>query len=46
VGYEKYGSDDRIPALIVSEISSNEFHKNWVSLIKKAYNIKRFYIPK
>jgi hypothetical protein len=36
---KKAGTDDQIPALIESEISSKEFRKNWARLIQKIYNV-------
>jgi len=34
---KKAGTDDQVPALIESEISSKEFRKNWARLIQKIY---------
>ena len=36
---KKAGTDDQIPALIESEISSKEFRKKWARLIQKIYNV-------
>jgi hypothetical protein len=36
---KKAGTDDQVPALIESEISSEEFRKNWARLIQKIYNV-------
>ncbi len=39
---KKAGTDDQVPALIESEISSKEFRefrKNWARLIQKIYNV-------
>jgi len=32
---KKAGTDDAVPALIESELSSKEFRKNWARLIQK-----------
>ncbi len=32
---KKAGTDDAVPALIESEVSSKEFRKNWARLIQK-----------
>ena len=41
VVYEKKaGTDDQMPALTESEVSSKEFRKNWVRLIQKIYPVK------
>jgi len=41
VVYEKKArTDDQIPALIESEVSSKDFRKNWVRLIQKIYPVK------
>jgi len=37
---KKVGTDDNVPALIDSEVSSKEFRKNWARLIQKIYNVK------
>jgi ribosomal protein S27E len=36
---KKAGTDDQVPALIESEISSKEFRKNWARLIQKIYHV-------
>jgi hypothetical protein len=36
---KKTGTDDALPALIESEVSSKEFRKNWARLIQKIYNV-------
>jgi hypothetical protein len=36
---KKAGTDDQVPALIESEISSKEFRQNWARLIQKIYNV-------
>ena len=36
---KKAGTDDQVPALIESDISSKEFRKNWARLIQKVYNV-------
>ena len=36
---KKAGTDDAVPTLIESEISSKEFRKNWARLIQKIYNV-------
>ena len=36
---KKAGTDDDVPALIESEVSSKEFRKNWARLIQKIYNV-------
>ena len=33
------GTDDQVPALIESELSSKEFRKNWARLIQKIYHV-------
>jgi hypothetical protein len=38
---KKAGTDDQVPALIESEISSKEFRKNWAQLIQKIYPPRR-----
>ncbi len=37
---KKAGTDDAVPALIESEVSSKEFRKNWARLIQKIYPVK------
>ena len=36
---KKAGSDDRVPALIDSDISRKAFRKNWARLIQKIYHV-------
>lgn len=36
---KKAGVDDRVPALIESEVSPKEFRQNWARLIQKIYNV-------
>jgi hypothetical protein len=36
---KKAGTDDAVPALIESEVSSKEFRKSWARLIQKIYNV-------
>jgi hypothetical protein len=38
---KKAGTDDAVPALIESEVSSKEFRKNWARLIQK-YTLLNF----
>jgi hypothetical protein len=33
------GTDDQVPALIESEVSSKDFRKRWARLIQKIYNV-------
>ena len=42
----KAGTDDAVPALIESEVSSKEFRKNWARLIQKIYNVNPLLCPK
>jgi RNase adaptor protein for sRNA GlmZ degradation len=37
---KKTGTDDAVPALIESEVSSKEFRKSWARLIQKIYPVK------
>ncbi len=37
---QKAGTDDQVPALIESEVSSKEFRQNWARLIQKIYPVK------
>ncbi len=37
---KKAGTDDAVPALIESEISSKDFRKNWARLIQKIYPVE------
>ncbi len=43
---KKAGTDNQVPALIESEISSKEFRKNWARLIQKIYNVNPLLCPK
>ena len=43
---KKAGTDDDVPALIESEVSSKEFRKNWARLIQKIYNVNPLVYPK
>ena len=43
---KKAGTDDAVPALIESEVSSKEFRKNWARLIQKIYNVNPLLCPK
>jgi len=43
---KKAGTDDDVPALIESEVSSKEFRKNWARLIQKIYNVNPLLCPK
>ena len=43
---KKAGTDDAVPALIESEVSSKEFRKNWARLIQKIYNVNPLLFPK
>jgi len=43
---KKAGTDDDVPALIESEVSSKEFRKNWARLIQKIYNVNPFVCSK
>ncbi len=36
---KKASTDDAVPALIESEVSSKEFRNNWARLIQKIYNV-------
>jgi len=38
---KKSGTDDDVPALIESEVSSKEFRKSWARLIQKIYPPRR-----
>ena len=42
---KKAGTDDAVPALIESEVSSKEFRKNWARLIQKIYHIDPLLCP-
>ncbi len=39
------GTDDEVPALIESKVSSKEFRKNWARLIQKVYNVNPHLMP-
>ena len=43
---KKAGTDDQVPALIDSDISSKAFRKNWARLIQKIYNVDPLLCPK
>jgi len=43
---KKAGTDDVVPALIESEVSSKEFRKNWARLIQIIYNVNPLLCPK
>jgi hypothetical protein len=43
---KKAGTDDAVPALIESEVSSKEFRKNWARLIQKIYHVDPLLCPK
>ena len=43
---KKAGTDDAVPALIESEVSSKEFRKNWARLIQKIYKVNPLLCPK
>ncbi len=43
---KKAGTDDAVPALIESEVSSKEFRKNWARLIQEIYNVNPLLCPK
>ena len=43
---KKAGTDDAVPALIESEVSSKELRKNWARLIQKIYNVNPLLCPK
>jgi len=43
---KKAGTDDQVPALIDSDISRQEFRKNWARLIQKIYNLDPLLCPK
>jgi hypothetical protein len=40
------GTDDQVPALIESELSSKEFRRNWARLIQKIYHVDPLFCPK
>ncbi len=43
---KKAGTDDQVPALIDSDISRQEFRKNWARLIQKIYHVDPLLCPK
>ena len=43
---KKAGTDNQVPALMESEISSKEFRMSWARLIQKIYNINPLLCPK
>jgi hypothetical protein len=43
---KKAGTDDQVPALIESDISSKEFRQNWARLIQKVYHVDPLLCPK
>ena len=43
---KKANTDNQVPALIESEISSKKFRKNWTRLIQKIYNVNPLLCPK
>jgi hypothetical protein len=43
---KKAGADNDLPALIESDVSPKEFHKNWARLIQKIYNVDPLLCPK
>jgi hypothetical protein len=43
---KKAGTDDAVPALIESEVSSKEFRKNWARRIQKIYHVDPLLCPK
>ncbi len=43
---KKAGTDDSVPALIESEVSSKEFRRNWARLIQKIYHVDPLLCPK
>jgi len=42
---KKAGTDDAVPALIESEVSSKEIRKNWARLIQTIYNVNPLLCP-
>ena len=42
---KKAGVDDRVPALIESEVSPKEFRQNWARLIQKIYHSNPLLCP-
>jgi hypothetical protein len=43
---KKTGSDDQVPALVESAVSSTAFRRNWARLIQKIYQIEPLLCPK
>ena len=43
---KKAETDDKVPALIDSDISKKKFRKNWARLIQKIYNVDPLICPK
>jgi hypothetical protein len=43
---KKEGTDNEVPALIESEVSSQQFRKNWARLIQIIYNVSPLLCPK
>ena len=43
---KKTGSDDQVPALVESAVSSTAFRRNWARLIQKIYQIDPLLCPK
>jgi hypothetical protein len=43
---KKAGTDDAVPALIESELSTKEFRQNWARLIQKIYHVNPLLCPK
>ena len=43
---KKAGTDDQVPALIDSDMSSKAFRKNWARLIQKIYHVDPLLCPK
>ena len=42
---KKSDTDDDVPALIESDVSSKEFRRNWARLIQKNYNVDPLLCP-
>jgi len=43
---KKAGTDDQVPALVDSAVSSRAFRRNWARLIQKVYEIDPLLCPK
>jgi hypothetical protein len=43
---KKAGSDDQVPALVESAVSSAAFRRNWARLIQKIYQVDPLLCPK